>query len=51
MTIKICKKHGELKEEDIKRFISKGYHCSSCRICAREYDKKRPNTEKSYSMG
>lgn len=44
--VKICKKHGELKEEDTRKYIYKGYQCRNCRICLREYDRKRSSTEK-----
>lgn len=44
--IKICKKHGELQEKDVRVYISKGYTCKQCRICNKAWDKKRISSEK-----
>jgi hypothetical protein len=46
MMPKICKIHGELKEEDTRRFLYKSYQCLQCMICNREYDRKRRLSEK-----
>lgn len=43
---KICKKHGELQEKDIRMFSHKGYKHIQCRPCNREWDKvKRQKKE------
>lgn len=39
--IKICKKHGELSAKDIRLYIYKGYERKECRLCNKEWDKKR----------
>lgn len=45
MVIKNCKKHGYLQEKDIRSYIYKGYECLQCRLCNREWDKKKRQNE------
>lgn len=44
--VKVCKKHGELEEKDVRIYFLKGYKCKQCKICNREYNRKRTSTEK-----